>query len=210
MSLSHPTENDFYYNFFWTRCYFKHHKWHRKYGLQTTILNMPRILHVEITNPWVSSTGSLPFQKSIGCEFIILTQLTENIQNEFSNEKHLGVLTVLSWNEVLWDQHLEAVVKVEIGLPEALCMRSLNFQGRWPASVRAYLLTHSAWNLSKSGNFLTFHCSFCMCDFLHKTLFAQVLCKFSHKFCANVTICSELQIFFYLGILWLTLSINYF
>lgn len=57
---------------------------------------MPRILHVEITNPWVSSTGSLPFQKSIGCEFIILTQLTENIQNEFSNEKHLGVLTVLS------------------------------------------------------------------------------------------------------------------
>lgn len=39
--------------------------------------------------------GSLVFQKSIGGEFIILTQLTENIQKEFSNEKHLGVLTGL-------------------------------------------------------------------------------------------------------------------
>lgn len=137
----------------------------------------------------------LPFWKSIGCEFGILTQLTENIQKEFSNEKHFGVLTGLGWNEVLWDQHLEAEVKVEIGLPEDLRIWNLNFQGRWPASVRAYLLTHQAWNLSKSGNFLTFHCNFCMCDFLHKTLFAQVL-KISQKFCANVTICSKLQIFF--------------
>lgn len=116
----------------------------------------------------------LPFWKSIGCEFSILTQLTENIQKEFSNEKHLGVLTGLGWNEVLRDQHLEAEVKVEIGLPEDLCIWNLNFQGRWPASVRAYLLTHQAWNLSKSGNFLTFHCNFCMWDFLHKTFFARV------------------------------------
>jgi len=93
----------------------------------------------------MSSSGSLPFQKSIGCEFITLTQLTENIQKEFSNEKHLGVLTGLGWNEVLWDQHLEAEVKVEIGLPEDLCIWSLNFQARLPASVRAYLLTHPAW-----------------------------------------------------------------
>lgn len=157
----------------------------------------------------MSSRGSLPFQKSIGCEFIILTQLTENIQKESSNEKHLGVLTGLGWNEVLWDQHLEAEVKVEIGLPEVLCIRSLNFQGRRPASVRAYLLTHPAWNLSKSGNFLTFHCNFCLCGFLHKTFFAHVL-KVSQKFCANVTICSNLQNFLYVGILCLTLSINYF
>lgn len=125
--------------------------------------------------------GTIPFQKSINCEFIILTQLTENIQKEFSNEKHLGVLTGLGWNEVLWDQHLEAEVKVEIGLPEDLCIRKLNFQGRLPASVKAYLLTHSARSLSKSGNFLTFHCNFCMCDFLHKTCvvtesFLEFLC----------------------------------
>lgn len=130
----------------------------------------------------MSSSRSLPFQKSIGCEFIILTQLTENIQKEFSNEKHLGVLTGLGWNEVLRDQHLEAEVKVEIGLPEDLCIWSINFQGRLPAGVRAYLLTHPAWNLSKSGNFLTFHCNFCMCDFLHKTVctgpksFPEILC----------------------------------
>lgn len=139
--------------------------------------------------------GSLVFQKSIGGEFIILTQLTENIQKEFSNEKHLGVLTGLGWNEVLWDQCLEAEVKVEIGLPEDLCIWNLNFQGRLPASVRAYLLTHPAWNLSKSGNFLTSHSNFCMCDFLHKTLFLWVV-KVSQNHCTNVVTGQNYRSFF--------------
>lgn len=169
---------------------------------------MPHILHFEITK-WGDEFKSFsPFQKSIGCEFIILTQLTENIQKEFSNEKHLGVLTGLGWNEVLRDQHLEAEVKVEIGLPEDLCIWSINFQGRLPAGVRAYLLTHPAWNLSKSGNFLTFHCNFCMCDFLHKTVctgpksFPEILCSF-YSLCKTPNL-------FLPAYSVLTLSISYF